>query len=488
MKNNSQESTLTPRDRLLRDSFTQAEIFLTGLLVVSSIALLHPGQPRSYWLLGFFLIIGSLVPVALKTHELNHPFFIDYLWSRYLYLSAPFWLLLVCFLIGSFQSPTETVILENTEYQILKSINPWLPTTTKFGSAWICLLAYGCMHMLCITLFIIPKSLAYFERVLPVMCLIATLVCVFGYMQKIAGSTTPFYAYEHATGDYFSIFAYDGHWAAYALLWMTVCFTFALRQLEYEGFLPLSETTIPWYLSGGLLLGYSGLFLKSAFPSAILLLFFSGFAFIFTVSYLRSKRSNKDYRVAVFALLLGTIAVTNAIIRLIKQAPYDLTAQGLRQSAWRMFCENPLFGWGIDSFSHLAPFYQSDLLLNEKHERAFSEINQILAEFGLIGTLPIILALLIPLIRYFRGQHDFIMSNMLLSACAGVLIIALFDTPFMSPAVFFSFLTLFFSALRWGDLARKRVDEVDSKTVVVVTHSSKRGVPVYTGPKNERFK
>ena len=46
---------------------------------------------------------------------------------------------------------------------------------------------------------------------------------------------------------------------------------------------------------------------------------------------------------------------------------------------------------------------------------------------------------------------------------------------------------LFFSALRWTDLSRKSVDEVDAGSVVV-TSSNLRRVPVYTGPKNEKFK
>lgn len=77
MKSPVQDSHLTLRDKLLRDNFTLAETLLCCILILCSLAVLYPGQPRSNWLLCFFFIIGALTPVLLKTHEVTHPFFID---------------------------------------------------------------------------------------------------------------------------------------------------------------------------------------------------------------------------------------------------------------------------------------------------------------------------------------------------------------------------------------------------------------------------
>jgi hypothetical protein len=57
----------------------------------------------------------------------------------------------------------------------------------------------------------------------------------------------------------------------------------------------------------------------------------------------------------------------------------------------------------------------------------------------------------------------------------------------MSPAVFLSFFIIFFSALRWADLSRNRVDEVDTKPELIV-HEDLRSVPFHTKEYEEEFK
>ena len=57
----------------------------------------------------------------------------------------------------------------------------------------------------------------------------------------------------------------------------------------------------------------------------------------------------------------------------------------------------------------------------------------------------------------------------------------------MSPAVFLSFFIIFFSALRWANLSRNRVDEVDTKQELI-THENLRSVPFHTEKYDEKFK
>ena len=109
-----------------------------------------------------------------------------------------------------------------------------------------------------------------------------------------------------------------------------------------------------------------------------------------------------------------------------------------------MFMENPLFGWGMDAYSQIGKFYQSDLLLGDSQERAFSDVFHMLAEFGIIGLLPAAVVFIWLLVHYFRGSTSFLLSKLLLLACFGVGLLAFVDSPFMSPAVFLSFLMLFF--------------------------------------------
>jgi hypothetical protein len=57
----------------------------------------------------------------------------------------------------------------------------------------------------------------------------------------------------------------------------------------------------------------------------------------------------------------------------------------------------------------------------------------------------------------------------------------------MSPAVSLSFFIIFFSALRWANLSRNRVDEVDTKPELIA-HENLRSVPFHTEKYDEKFK
>ena len=149
-----------------------------------------------------------------------------------------------------------------------------------------------------------------------------------------------------------------------------------------------------------------------------------------------------------------------------------------------MFMENPLrMGHGC-----LLPDWKVlsiRLVIGDSQERAFSDVFHMLAEFGIIGLLPAAVVFIWLLVHYFRGSTSFYYPSYCCWPVSELAPLAFVDSPFMSPAVFLSFLMLFFSALRWTDLSRKSVDEVDAGSVVV-TSSNLRRVPVYTGPKKTK--
>ena len=64
-------------------------------------------------------------------------------------------------------------------------------------------------------------------------------------------------------------------------------------------------------------------------------------------------------------------------------------------------------------------------------------------------------------ICYLFGRHDIQLTNHLFISCIAILL-GIVYTLFMSSTVVFSFLTLFFSALRWADLIRNKADEVNT--------------------------
>ena len=86
----------------------------------------------------------------------------------------------------------------------------------------------------------------------------------------------------------------------------------------------------------------------------------------------------------------------------------------LKNSALEIFYQSPIFGWGIDAFQLLAPFYNDVQLLGDYHEIAPTGILSMLLEFGIFGTLIIALYAGFLLIRYSILKQENPFSNTLL--------------------------------------------------------------------------
>lgn len=475
-----EEPKIQPRDKLLRDTFTPAETFLFGSLLLAAFGTFLLADPRSFWLLGGLIIVGTLSPVILRIHQQTHPFFVDFLWQKFWLLTAPAWLLVVQFTVGLAQRPIQSVEIDRAPFLALQPTNPWLPVTASPTSAWITVLAFCAAYLLAVNLFIIPKSRSYFERLLPWLCLTAVLVGVFGFFQKALGLDGPFFTEGTGRSDFFAFFPYDGHWAAFALLWSAACVGLTLLSTRYDDSNDFIHSIGPWYLTGATILGGSGFIIEAQRPAAILLLSLAVLYLLIAVHFLSASKDPHRSGIALGGGVLAIIAFAGGIFRIFQPGEYASSAASLRQAATNMFVDRPMFGWGFDSFPQVVPFYVDDILLGTRHDRAASDMLQYFAEIGIVGLFLPALLFTYLLIRYVIGRHDIRLTNHLLIGCLGVGALALVDSPFMSPAVFFSFFVIFFSALRWADLSRNKVDEVDARPTLVL-HPSERNVPFFAG-------
>ena len=479
---------LLPRDKLLRDSFTPAEYLLFGVTLIMASLVNWIGDPRSFWLLGSLLIIGCLTPVILKTHEHTHPFFIDLLWPKFWICTAPAWIFSLQFIIGLTQNPLGTLIIGESIFNIVQPVNIWRPSSASDSTTWVTIFGFVAIYLLTSTLYIVPKSRSYFERILPLLCFSAVLVGVIGYIQKSLGFTKPLFTSGTGTHDFFAYFPYDGHWAAFATLWCCACIAMMLLSTRYDDSLPFIQSIGPWYLTGGILLGSSGILVEALLPSAILLLTFSVMLLITTVDFLYNSKDIHRKPIALFSGLAACLSFAGGIVRIFQDNAFSSNMFALRSAAFDMFKANPIFGWGIDSYSKLLPFYSNDILLGQRYERASSDLLQFLAEFGIFGVLISLGFLIAFTLRYLLRVRNILLTNHLLIGCGSVLIIASCDVPFMSPAVFFSFFTIFFIALRWAELSRNKIDEVDAHRPRLVTPDAKRQVPYFNKQYKEKEK
>jgi ABC-type multidrug transport system fused ATPase/permease subunit len=316
----------------------------------------------------------------------------------------------------------------------------------------------------------------------------AVLVGIFGYIQKGMGLIKPLFTNGTDRSDFFAFFPYDGHWAAFAILWSCACIAMALLSTRYDDSDAFIHSTGPWYLTGGILLGATGFLVQSPVPAAALLLTFSIMLLIVTFEFSSNSHDTHRKAIATSSALAGCLCFAGGIYRIFQDSAWNTDASALRNAAYAMFQANPIFGWGFDSYSQLLPFFGSDSLLGQRSERASSDLLQLLAEFGIFGSLLLLGTLIAFIVRYIRGEHHIRLTNHLLIACSGVLLLSVFDTPFMSPAVVFSFLVIFFSALRWAEISRNKIDEVDAARPQLVTPASQRRVPFFNKQYKEKEK
>jgi len=484
-----QDSQLLPRDKLLRDTFTPAETVLFGLILITANVAFWLANPRSYWLLGFFLIAAAMTPVILKTHEHTHPFFVTFLWPKFWLCTAPVWLFLLQYVAGLLQEPLGTATQSGIEFiQFEKPGSIWLPVSTAAETTWPVVLGFCAIFIVAVGLFLVPKSRAFFERLMPYLCLSAVLVGLYGYFQHGLNASKPFLTKGTGAEDFFAFFPYDGHWAAFAILWTCACISMALLTTRYDDSPPFVESSGPWYLTGGTLLGASAFLVDAKWPAVVLLLTYATMMMLFAVNFLSIRRDPHHKTIAALSGLVAAVMFAVGVHRISQSSDDILVSDSLRQSAREMFRDRPLFGWGMDSFSHLLPFYGSDLLLAENYQRAGSDFLQVLAETGIFGFIPPLILVAVLIGRYLRGRHNIQLTNHFLSGLVAVMILAFFDSPFMSPAVFFSFVIILFVALRWADISRNKADEVDAPRPSLVTPQSLRRVPFYPVQDNDKIR
>ena len=309
-------SNIRTREQLLRDNFTPAENALFTISLFLSLLVFCVGDPRSFWLLGSLLILGCLTPVILKTHEQSHPFFVDLLWPKFWSYTAPVWIATIQFTLGLFQDPYITVNIGEYYYHTLDSVNIWIPTSLVGEKTWLIIFGLGAAYILTATLNLVPKSRYFFERLLPWPCIGAVILAALGFIQKGLGISKPPFSGGTDYNDFFAFFPYDGHWAAFAIIWCCVCIAMSLLVVRYEESPQFIHSTAAWYLTGGVFLGASALLVQAHAPAVMLLFTLCIMLLIVTIEY---SNNSKDIHRATISNCCGvasSIAFMCGIIRI----------------------------------------------------------------------------------------------------------------------------------------------------------------------------
>ena len=477
--------TLNIRDIALRDLFTASEKLNFFALFVLFITLTCNFDNRSIWTSCFVLVIGTSSLINIKIHELVHPFIIDKLWSKLLYFNLPVISLLIIYLLTALGNCIEPISINGFAFLEFKKPETIFSTNVAFKDNWILFLSTISLFTISTHLLLIPKSLYFINKLLAWFCNSLFLMIVLAYIFKAGNFAKPLFTAGTGQSDYFFYFPYDGDWAAFALLWIYA--SYAISVIEYEkSDRKFTQTKAPFYLVLCTVLASTTLVIQESVSSLFLSFAFVHICFL---AYRYFKKENKPALklIGPYIFLLGIGSTLKGLYTFSQLNAHDSVIENLKKSGFEMIADSPLFGWGINSYQTLAPYYNDASLLNHNFEAIPSSIINFLCEFGFIGTIIICLLPIILYYRYLKKKQNNSFSNTLFFALFLISLLSFFDHPFYSIPVAFSFWIIGFLAIRWAQLIYHRPDEVDTGENLI-TSDQLRKVPFVTNPKKEVFK
>ena len=147
---------------------------------------------------------------------------------------------------------------------------------------------------------------------------------------------------------------------------------------------------------------------------------FLSFAFVhicfLSYHYFKKEKKSVLKLIGPYIFLLGIGSALKGLYTFSQIIAHNNVIEKLKKSGFEMFNDSPLFGWGINSFQKLAPYYNDASLLNQNYEAIPSSFINFLCEFGIIGTVIISLLPIILYIRYLKYKQNNSFSNILFFA------------------------------------------------------------------------
>ena len=480
-----EKSILNIRELALRDLFTASEKINFIALFVLFIVLTCNFDNHSILTSCFILIIGTSSLINIKIHELVHPFTIDKLWAKLLYFNLPVITLLIIYLLTALGNCIEPISINGLPFWEFKKPENLFSTNIAIKDNWILFLSTISLFTICTHLLLIPKSLYFINKFLSWLCNSLFLIILLAYIFKAGDFTKPLFTTGTSHSDYFFYFPYDGDWAAFALLWLYV--SYAISIIEYEKYDRIFiRSKAPLYLALCTLLASTTLVIKESVPSLFLSFAFVHICFL-SYHYFKKEKKSVLKLIGPYIFLLGIGSTLKGLYTFSQIIAHNTVIEELKKSGFEMFNDSPLFGWGINSFQKLAPYYNDASLLNQNYEAIPSSFINFLCEFGFIGTVIICLLPTILYIRYLKYKQNNSFSNILFFALFLIVLLGFFDNPFYSIPVAFSFWIIGFISIRWAQLIYHRPDQVDTGENLI-TPDQLRKVPFVTNPKKEVFK
>lgn len=476
---------LNARDILLRDKFTASEKLTFILTYALFILLIFNAKEQPLWISCIIIIMGVCSIINIKVHEIVHPFETEKIWRKLTCLNLPAIALIAINFFTAFNNPTAIVTIDGNDFIQLNKSNSILGNNIGITGNWLYFLSIISIFLLCTNLLIIPKSL-YFINKLFCWCSASIYLIIFiGFSFKILSFANPSFLINEDSNNFFFYLAKDSNWTAFALLWMYVSFTISIIEYEKNNH-KFRKSYCLFYLAICPLIVSSSYIIEPSASS--LLLSFAFFHICFLAHNYFKKVSKKAYiLLRPFLLLFSLVAIVNCIYLYSKIEIIYHKFDPIRQSCMEMFMDSPIFGWGMNSFHKLVPFYNNPYIINQLGEHNSSGVRNLLCDYGLIGVMIMATYTITLFFQYILRKQKNPVSEVLFSGLFLIIILSFFNNPFSSIPVVFSFWLIGFLSIRWAQIASSPADEVDTRRNLMISDKL-RNIPFVTNPKKDVFK
>ena len=370
-----------------------------------------PGADLSFGLLAAASLI-PLVGLRKSGYEIQ--------WR---YLSPA--VLMAAFLLLAVNNPSHMERMDEGGWLPNPDWRPWLPTTMHptatfhLGSLLVAtLIQAGALAAVKI-----PRR--YSRRLWAVLVVNAVALSLFGATLKFSGSPQFMGIIETKLHYFFSTFTYRNHWAAYALLMMSVAGGLSLSNWRRAQIDPRLQDRARFFAVAAILISFTPLLPGSRSGMILVVMLSIALLVTFVVLKYRSRSSTRNTSL-VFALValltlitVGMMAWPSMEHRFRSEGRDVATGMDLRNNlridltvdTIAMAQERPWFGWGLGSYKWVFPQFQGDYLRDEDGtitalvDKAHNEWAQSWAELGVIGSLIVLLpGILIGFVNWRRAD------------------------------------------------------------------------------------
>lgn len=377
-----------------------------------------------------------------------------------------------------------TATYEGDVLLIRQAVSDWLPSSAIPGRTLMALWLFNGIYLSCFNLLLAISSRSKLRLLLYGLVANASLLAVFGSIQKLVNAPGLFFgAQESPQTKFFASFIYHNHWGAFALLMMSIALGlfFHLRRRNMDR--GLVNTPAPLLLLAVGLLAVTMPLSGSRSCSLMALLLLVLAAAHWMLPMLR-RRHHDHQPIMVSAMItsLGLLAViwiayvlgepmirerwqeTQAQVAEAKQEQNRNFRVQLYADTWSMAKARWLWGWGLGSYPVVFQDFNSqresaaDRLPKYFHD-AHSDWLQSLAEQGFAGTLLIGLCGLLPLWIHRRTLTRSPVTWYLLGGGGLLLAYAWVEFPFGNTAVFCAFWVTLFTASLYGSIETDRTSD-----------------------------